>query len=69
MTSLATPLVKTLPKPIYTGEHEELPSQSRGARVLGIGSLEETQVVFKVSSCLPGIAAFICVTTDFILAK
>lgn len=49
MTSVATSLAKALPKPIYTGEHEELPSQSRGPRILGPGSFDETQVILKRS--------------------
>lgn len=53
MTSVVTSLAKALPKPKYTGEYEELPSQSRGPRILGPGSLDETQVVLKVSPCLP----------------
>ncbi|KAF6226050.1 hypothetical protein HO173_012540 [Letharia columbiana] len=47
MTSVVTSLAKALPKPKYTGEYEELPSQSRGPRILGPGSLDETQVVLK----------------------
>ncbi|MCJ1461216.1 mRNA splicing protein [Mycoblastus sanguinarius] len=46
MTSLATSLAKALPKPKYTGEHEELPL-SRGPRILGVGALDETQVILK----------------------
>lgn len=53
MTSIATSLAKALPKPIYNGEHEDLPSQSRGPRILGPGSLDESQVVLKVNSSLP----------------
>lgn len=51
MTSVAAGLFKSLPKPKYTGENEELPShaQPRGPRVLGAGALDETQVVLKVS--------------------
>ncbi|KAL9065744.1 MAG: hypothetical protein Q9161_008028 [Pseudevernia consocians] len=49
MISVATSLAKALPKPTYTGEHEELPNQSRGSRILGPGSLDETQVVLKRS--------------------
>ncbi|CAF9923076.1 MAG: mRNA splicing protein [Alectoria fallacina] len=49
MTSVATSLAKALPKPKYTGEHEELPAHSRGPRILGPGSLDETQVVLKRS--------------------
>ena len=57
MMSVATSLAKALPKPTYTGEHEELPSQSTGARILGPGSLDGTQVVLKVSSRLPKLVA------------
>lgn len=51
MSLLFTSLGHTLPKPKYTGEFEELPShvQSKGPRVLGVGSLEENQVIIKVS--------------------
>lgn len=52
MTSVATSLATALPKPKYTGEHEELPSQPRGPRILGPGLLNETQVVRKVSLSL-----------------
>lgn len=50
MTTVATSLAKALPKPIVSGGHEELPSQSRGPRILGPGALDETQIVLKVSS-------------------
>ena len=52
MSSMATSLAKALPRPKYTGEHEELPShtQSKGPRILGAGSLDESQIVLKVSS-------------------
>lgn len=69
MTSIATSLAKALPKPIYTGEHEEVPSQSRGARVVGIGSLEDTQVALKVRSSWPKRAAMSNVLTDSIVAR
>lgn len=51
MTSIAAGLFKSLPKPKYTGEDEELPphAQPRGPRVLGAGQLDETQVVVRVS--------------------
>ena len=52
MASVATSLAKALPKPKYTGHHEELPSQSKGPRILGPGSLDDTQIVLKVSSSL-----------------
>ena len=53
-----TSLSKVLPKPKYTGEYEELPvhAQSKGPRILGAGSLDETQVVLKVSLNLPELA-------------
>jgi SNW domain-containing protein 1 len=51
MTSVAAGLLRSLPKPKYTGEDEELPShaQPRGPKVLGAGSLDETQIVVRVS--------------------
>ena len=51
MTSVATSLSRALPKPKYTGEHEEIPihAQARGPRIVGAGALDETQVVLKVS--------------------
>ena len=50
MTSVAGSLAKALPKPKYTGEYEELPAhtQLKGPRILGAGSLDETQVVLRV---------------------
>lgn len=52
MSSISASLARTLPKPKYTGEHEELPThaQSKGPRILGAGALDDTQVVLKVSS-------------------
>ncbi|RJE18341.1 Pre-mRNA-processing protein 45 [Aspergillus sclerotialis] len=49
MTSIAEGLFKSLPKPKYTGEDEEIPqhAQPRGPRVLGPGQLDETQVVLR----------------------
>ena len=50
MASVATSLAQALPKPKYTGEHEEAPShaQSKGPRILGADVLDETQIVLKV---------------------
>lgn len=55
MTSLAISLTKALPKPKYTGEFEELPvhTQSRGPRILGAGSIDDTQVILKASLMPP----------------
>ncbi|KAI2793951.1 Pre-mRNA-processing protein [Penicillium oxalicum] len=49
MTSLASGLFKSLPKPKYTGEEEDLPqhAQPRGPRIVGAGQLDETQVVLR----------------------
>ncbi|QKX61302.1 uncharacterized protein TRUGW13939_08450 [Talaromyces rugulosus] len=49
MASVASGLFKSLPKPKYTGEDEELPAhaQPRGPRVVGAGALDETQVVLR----------------------
>ncbi|KAL4964380.1 SKIP/SNW domain-containing protein [Aspergillus stella-maris] len=48
MTSIAEGLFKSLPKPRYTGEEEELPQHGqRGPRIVGPGQLDETQVVLR----------------------
>lgn len=49
---MASGLFKSLPKPKYTGEEEDLPqhAQPRGPRVVGADQLDETQVVLRVSS-------------------
>lgn len=54
MTSISDGLFKSLPKPKYTGEEEELPqhAQPRGPRVVGADQLDETQVVLRVSGYL-----------------
>jgi SNW domain-containing protein 1 len=51
MTSIAASLSRALPKPKYTGEEEEIPhhAQQRGPRILGAGTLDDTQIVLKVS--------------------
>ena len=51
MATTAGSLFAALPKPKYTGEQEEIPqhAQSRGPRILGVGALDDTQVVLKVS--------------------
>ncbi len=58
MTSIAAALVRSLPKPSYTGEDEELPSraQPRGPRIVGPGQLDETQVTLR-ASCFHWITA------------
>lgn len=50
-TSIAQGLFKSLPKPKYTGENEDLPqhAQPRGPRVVGADQLDESQVVLRVS--------------------
>ena len=52
MATIATSLSKALPKPKYTGEYEELRSnnQSKGPRILGVGALDESQILLKVNS-------------------
>jgi SNW domain-containing protein 1 len=55
MASVAADLFASLPKPKYTGEHEELPAhaQSKGPRIVGPGVINNSQIVLKVSSsCL-----------------
>ena len=67
MTSLASTLAKALPKPKYTGEHEELPSLSKGSRIIGPESFNETQLVLKVSPSLPKDS--VAVITDLVAAN
>ena len=52
---MATGLFAALPKPQYTGEHEEVPlhAQPKGPRIVGPGVLDESQIVLKVSDSLP----------------
>ncbi|KAL3462593.1 SKIP/SNW domain-containing protein [Aspergillus heterothallicus] len=48
MTSIAEGLFKSLPKPKYTGEEEELPQHAqRGPRIVGPGQLDDTQIVLR----------------------
>ncbi|PLB51945.1 putative transcriptional regulator Cwf13/SkiP [Aspergillus steynii IBT 23096] len=49
MTSIAEGLFKSLPKPKYTGEDEELPqhAQPRGPRVVGPDQIDESQIVLR----------------------
>jgi len=47
---MATGLFASLPKPKYTGEHEEVPAhaQPKGLRIVGPGVINESQIVLKV---------------------
>ena len=56
MTSLATGLAQALPKPKHNLEYEEQRAQQRGPRIVGVGQLDETQVVLKVSRAHRAIA-------------
>ncbi|KAF9885433.1 mRNA splicing protein [Aspergillus nanangensis] len=49
MASIAEGLFKSLPKPKYTGEEEELPqhAQPRGPRVVGADQIDESQIVLR----------------------
>lgn len=49
MSTIATSLSSALPKPKYTGEDEELPqhTQQRGPRIVGAGTIDESQIVLK----------------------
>ena len=51
MASIAASLTRDLPKPKYTGEEEDIPlhAQQRGPRIVGAGTLDDTQLVLKVS--------------------
>jgi SNW domain-containing protein 1 len=50
MTSIAEGLFKSLPKPKYTGEDEEVPqhAQPRGPRIVGADQIDQTQIVLRV---------------------
>ncbi|EGC46989.1 pre-mRNA-processing protein [Histoplasma capsulatum var. duboisii H88] len=54
-TSIAQGLFKSLPKPKYTGEDEELPphTQPKGPRIVGAGAVNESQVVLKTAGPPP----------------
>jgi hypothetical protein len=51
MTSISAQLSRSLPKPKYTGEEEAIPqhAQHRGPRIVGAGTLDESQIVLRVS--------------------
>merc|ERR1711939_760425 len=53
--TMATGLFASLPKPKYTGEHEEVPlhAQPKGPRVVGPGVIDESQIVLKRSGPPP----------------
>ncbi len=48
-------MTQALPKPKYTGDEEEIPqhAQQRGPRIVGAGTLDDTQIVLKVSKFFP----------------
>ncbi|KAK5037711.1 mRNA splicing protein [Exophiala sideris] len=52
---MATGLFASLPKPKYTGEHEEVPlhAQPKGPRIVGPGVVDESQIVSKRSGAPP----------------
>lgn len=54
MSSTATSLARSLPKPKYSGISEELPvhSQCKESKVLGAASVDDTRVVIQVSEHL-----------------
>ncbi|KAH7318417.1 SKIP/SNW domain-containing protein [Stachybotrys elegans] len=55
MASIAASLQAALPKPKYTGEDEEAPSRANqhGPRIVGVGQIDETQIVLKRSGPPP----------------
>ncbi|KAJ9661068.1 mRNA splicing protein [Neophaeococcomyces mojaviensis] len=52
---MASALFASLPKPKYTGEHEEAPlhAQPKGPRIVGPGVIDESQIVLKRSGPPP----------------
>merc|ERR1711964_378980 len=55
MASMAASLSRALPTPKYTGEEEDIPqhAQQRGTRIVGAGTLDDTQIVLKRSGPPP----------------
>ncbi|KAG9236555.1 SKIP/SNW domain-containing protein [Amylocarpus encephaloides] len=55
MTSASTDLFRVLPKPQYTAEEEEVPhhAQQRGPRIVGAGTLDESQIVLRKTAPPP----------------
>merc|ERR1711939_577489 len=53
--SMAASLSRALPTPKYTGEEEDIPqhAQQRGTRIVGAGTLDDTQIVLKRSGPPP----------------
>lgn len=49
IVDMSTGLFASLPKPKYTGEHEDVPlhAQPKGPRVVGPGAIDESQIVLK----------------------
>ena len=49
MSNTSVSLTRALPKPKYTGNHEELPAHTaiKGPRIVGAGSVDETQIAIK----------------------
>lgn len=66
MTSIAASLAGSLPKPTYTGEHEDAPTHthSKGPRVLGAGAFDDTQLVLKVSHSRRNMSCLASLTHD-----
>ncbi|KAK4191352.1 SKIP/SNW domain-containing protein [Podospora australis] len=47
MAFIAAGLAQALPKPKYTGEHEEQRAQQRGPRIVGASEIDDTQIVLR----------------------
>ena len=52
---MATGIFASLPKPKYTGEHEEVPEHAKlkGTRIVGPGVINESEIVLKVGTSNP----------------
>ena len=54
-SSTTMSFVKAIPKPKYTGDHEEVPEhvKVKGPRIVGIGSIDESGTALKVTNAAP----------------
>lgn len=60
MTSVAEGLFKSLPKPKYIGEDEEVPqhAQPRGPRIVGADQIDQSQIVLRVGRSVSTLQEF-----------
>jgi SNW domain-containing protein 1 len=72
LSTMATGLFASLPKPKYTGEHEDVPlhAQPKGPRIVGPGVVDESQIVLKVRATLGScLSPTYMLTSSFLLQR